>query len=196
MEMNKNYKKIAAMAVAFSVLSSMAACAPKDEGSNAPQLISGGTAASSAAKESKDGKEPAQTQQLPGDAYGIIYKGVVLTPGMDTSSAIKALGEGYVFNKVMSCAFNGMEETYDYKEIVIYADDHDGKDKINTIEVRDPSVDCGGVKLGSSLDDVRKVYGDPTAEELYGLRYDKNHTQIQFITGGDKTLTSILFKAI
>ena len=96
----------------------------------------------------------------------------------------------------MSCAFNGMEETYDYKEIVIFADDHDGKNKINTIEVRDPSIDCGGVKLGSSLDDVRKAFGDPTAEELYGLRYEKGHTQIQFIEGEDKTLSSILFKAI
>ena len=195
MEMNKTFKKIAAMAITFSVLAAMTACAPKEEGSNAPQLISGGTAATTAAKEGGDSKETAAPQAT-ADAYRINYKGVVITPGMETESAITALGKGYIYNKVMSCAFNGIEETYDYKEIVIFADDHDGKNKINTIDVRDPSVDCGGVKLGSSLDDVRKVYGDPTAEELYGLRYEKNHTQIQFIAGEDKTVSSILFKAI
>ena len=195
MEMNKTFKKIAAMAITFSVLAAMTACAPKEEGSNAPQLISGGTAATTAAKEGGDSKETAASQAS-ADAYSINYKGVVITPGMETESAITALGKGYIYNKVMSCAFNGIEETYDYKEIVIFADDHDGKNKINTIDVRDHSVDCGGVKLGSSLDDVRKVYGDPTAEELYGLRYEKNHTQIQFIAGEDKTVSSILFKAI
>ena len=193
MEMNKNFKKIAAMAVAVSVLSVMAACAPNAEETAAPQLLSGGTAATVA---SKEGKESAAETQPAGDGYSITYKGTVLTPGMETTAAIKSIGEGYIYNKVMSCAFNGMEETYDYKEIVIFADDHDGKNKINTIEVRDPSIDCGGVKLGSSLDDVRKAYGDPTAEELYGLRYEKGHTQIQFIAGEDKTLSSILFKAI
>ena len=193
MEMNKYFKKITAVAVAVSVLSVMASCAPKTEETAAPQLISGGTAATVA---SKEGKESAAATKPSGDSYSITYKGTVLTPGMDTTAAIKALGEGYIYNKVMSCAFNGMEETYDYKEIVIFADDHDGKNKINTIEVKDPSIDCGGVKLGSSLDDVRKAFGDPTAEELYGLRYEKGHTQIQFIAGEDKTLSSILFKAI
>lgn len=193
MEMNKSFRKIAAAAVAVSVLSVMASCAPKEEETGAPQLISGGTAATVA---SKEGNESAAATQASDDTYGLTYKGVLLTPGMETSAAIKALGEGYIYNKVMSCAFNGIEETYDYKEIVIFADDHDGKNKINTIEVRDPSVDCGGVKLGSSLDDVRKAYGDPTAEELYGFRYDKKNTQIQFIAGEDKTVSSILFKAI
>ena len=108
MEMNKTFKKIAAMAITFSVLAAMTACAPKEEGSNAPQLISGGTAATTAAKEGGDSKETAASQAT-ADAYSINYKGVVITPGMETESAITALGKGYIYNKVMSCAFNGID---------------------------------------------------------------------------------------
>ena len=186
-------RKILAAVTAACVMTVMCACAPKEEGSNAPKVISGGTAATVATKE---GNATSPEQAAKSDAYGVTFKGVLLIPGMETETAIKALGEGYVLNKVCSCAFNGTESTYDYKEIVIFADDHDGKDKINTIEVRDPSVDCGGVKIGSSLDDVRKVYGEPTSEESYGLNYEKNHTQIQFICAEGKGLTSVLFKSI
>ena len=165
--MKKTVKSFLLLMTAAAVMTAMTACsAPKEEGGNAPQLISGGTAATTVAKEN-NGSAPAS--QANTGTYGLTFKGVLLTPGMETEKAIKALGEGYVLNSVDSCAFNGKESTYDYKEIVIYTDDHDGTDKINTIDVRDPSVDCGGVKIGSTLDDVKKVYGEPTSEESFNL---------------------------
>ncbi len=192
--MKKTVKSFLLLMTAAAVMTAMTACsAPKEEGGNAPQLISGGTAATTVAKEN-NGSAPAS--QANTGTYGLTFKGVLLTPGMETEKAIKALGEGYVLNSVDSCAFNGKESTYDYKEIVIYTDDHDGTDKINTIDVRDPSVDCGGVKIGSTLDDVKKVYGEPTSEESYGLSYVKDHTQIQFIFADGDKLTSIMYKSI
>ena len=193
--MNKTFKKIAAMAVAVSVLSAMASCAPKDEGSNAPKLISGGTAATVAGKSGKqDPAAPAAT----GDLYTVTYKGVAVVPGMYAEDAIKALGEGYVKSaEIDDCDFDGKSTTYDYKSFVLFADNRDGgKFKISTINIKTADVDCGGVTIGSSLDDVRKVYGDPTEEPAYGLRYEKNNIQIQFVAGGDKIVTSILFKTI
>lgn len=188
--MGKMMRKILAAVTVVSVMSAVCACAPKEEGSNAPQVISGGTAATVAIKE---GKATAPEQAATSDTYGLTYKGVFLTPGMNEAEAIKALGEGYVLRVADSCAFQGEERTYDYGKIAIYASSHDDTDKVNTIEVRDASVDCGGVKLGCTLEDVKKVYGNPTSEESYGLLYQKNHTQIQFICAEGKEVTSILF---
>lgn len=194
--MNKTIKTFTALCVSAALITAMTACAPKEQGGNAPQLISGGTAATVASKETNKQDPAAPTASS--DAYGFIYKGILLTPGMDADAAIKALGEGYVKSPdIQSCAFNGIETSYDYKEIVLFVDNRDGGNyKINTIDVRDPSVDCGGVKIGSSMDDVKKAFGDPTSQEIYGLCYEKNHTQIQFISVDEKTVSSILFKSI
>ncbi|MBE7069679.1 MAG: hypothetical protein E7386_04195 [Ruminococcaceae bacterium] len=194
--MNKTIKSIAALAVSAALMTAMTACTPKDDGGNAPQLISGGTAAT-VASQATDKQDPT-APSASSDTYGFVYKGVLLTPGMDADAAIKALGEGYVKSPdIQSCAFNGIETSYDYKDIVLFVDNRDGGNyKINTIDVRDPSVDCGGIKLGSSMDDVKKVYGEPTSKEIYGLCYEKNHTQIQFISVDEKTVSSILFKSI
>lgn len=195
--MNKTIKRIIALAVSFSVIAAMTACTPKEEGGNAPQLISGGTAATVAGKETDGKNEPSETAAS-SNAYGLLYNGVLVTPGMEVDAAIKALGEGYVKSAdIDDCDFNGKSTTYDYKSFVLFADNRDGgKFKISTIDVRDASVDCGGVKIGSSLEDVKKVYGTPTSEEIYGLVYVKEHTQIQFISTDEKTVSSILYKSI
>ena len=186
--MNKTIKKTAALILAASVMTALAACSSKPQESNAaPQLISGGTAATVASKapDNQEASAPAAT----GDVYSFTYKGVVVTPGMDAEAAIKALGEGYIKSpEIDSCAFNGKETSYDNRD--------GGKYKINTIDIKAATVDCGGVKLGSPIEDVKKVYGNPSSEEVYGLCYEKNGTQVQFVSVDEKTVSSILFKMI
>ena len=193
--MKKTIKKTIALVIAADVMTAMAACSSKENGSNAPQLISGGTAATveSKAANANDPTAPAAT----GDAYSLTYKGAVITPGMEAEAAIKALGDGYVKSpEIDSCDFNGKETSYDYKYFVLFVDNRDGKYKVNTIDIKDPSVDCGGVKIGSPIEDVRKAYGNPTSEEVYGLCYEKNKTTVQFISVDEKTVSSILFKSV
>ena len=189
--MNKTIKSIIALAVSVSEITVMTACAPKEEGGNAPQLISGGTAATVAGKETENKQAPS-APAASSDSYGLTFNGVLV------DAAIKALGEGYVKSAdIDDCDFNGKSTTYDYKSFVLFADNRDGgKFKISTIDVRDPSVDCGGVKIGSTLEEVKKAYGTPTSEEIYGLCYQKNHTQVQFISTDEKTVSSILFKTV
>lgn len=195
--MNKLLKRTLSLVFAASVITGLAACAPKEEDSNAPQVISGGTAATVASKEDNQNASAPSAAPASGDTYSLTYKGVVITPGMESDAAIAALGAGYVKSPdIQSCAFNGVETSYDYNDFVLFVDNRDGKNKINTIDVRAASVDCGGVKIGSTLEEVRKAFGDPTSEELYGLCYEKNHTQIQFISTDEKTVSSILFKAV
>ena len=89
--MKKTIKKTIALVIAAAVMTAMAACSSKENGSNAPQLISGGTAATveSKAANANDPTAPAAT----GDAYSLTYKGAVITPGMEAEAAIKALGD-------------------------------------------------------------------------------------------------------
>ncbi|MBR3464550.1 MAG: hypothetical protein IKH23_05705 [Clostridiales bacterium] len=195
--MNKTIKKTAALILAASVMTAFAACSSKPQESNAaPQLISGGTAATVASK--APDKQEASAPAATGDVYSFTYKGVVVTPGMDAEAAIKALGEGYIKSpEIDSCAFNGKETSYDYKDFVLFVDNRDGgKYKINTIDIKAATVDCGGIKLGSPIEDVKKVYGNPSSEEVYGLCYEKNGTQVQFVSVDEKTVSSILFKMI
>lgn len=196
--MNKTIKRTIALVLAASVMTALAACSSKQpqESNAAPQLISGGTAATAASKapDKQDPTAPAAT----GDVYSFTYKGVVITPGMDAEAAIKALGEGYIKSpEIDSCAFNGKETSYDYKDFVLFVDNRDGgKYKINTIDIKAATVDCGGVKIGSPIEDVKKAYGNPSSEEVYGLCYEKNGTQVQFVSVDEKTISSILFKMI
>ena len=77
--MKKTIRKTIALVIAASVMTVMAACSPKAEENNAPQLISGGTAATVASKgtDVKESAAPAATS----DVYGLTYKGVLVYPG-------------------------------------------------------------------------------------------------------------------
>ena len=61
------------------------------------------------------------------------------------------------------------------------------------MEVRDNTVDCGGVKVGQTLDDAQKVYGTPSSTADYGISYVKNGTELQFITDGSGKILYILY---
>lgn len=184
--------RTAAAAAIAAVMMGLAACSakPAETSGNAPEVISGGTAATTISSEGGSKNTP-----VAGDTFSLNYNGVALAPGMELDEAVKQLGDGFTKTAdQQACAFDAAETTYYNKDIILYADNRDGKFKINTIEVRDPSVDCGGVKVGAAAEDVKKVYGDPSLEEIACLRYEKGGTQLQFVMGDDKKVISILFK--
>ena len=195
--MNKAFKSTLAVILAGSVMTAAVACAPKTEESDAPQLISGGTVAAVA---TSNNNEETNVSSVSGALFTVSYKGVVITPGMDAEIALKALGEGYVKSPdIHDCArYDAVSTSYDYKDLVLFVDNDNDERKytVNTIDVRSSAVDCGGVRIGSRVGDIRKVYGEPTSEEVYGLCYEKNKTQVQFISVDEETVSSILFKAV
>ncbi len=188
-EMNRTMKKITALLASGALIAAMAACSAPSGGNEAPELISGGK---QAAATTAEGKEAAASSS---DPFSFTYKGVSLSAGMETESAVKALGEGYVYNKIDDCAIEGGKtETYDYKDFVIFSSNRDGTPKIFSIEIRGASVDLGGVKIGSTLDDVKKALGAPTSEELWGYLYQKDGRLTQFLAPDGKTISSVLYK--
>ena len=97
-----------------------------------------------------------------------------------------------MFIRKTSCAYVGIDITYDYKALILYAQNKEGKELINTVEIRTDAVDCGGVKIGQTLDDVKKIYGDPSSTEEFGIVYVKNGIEMQFIADSNGKLIFIL----
>ena len=61
------------------------------------------------------------------------------------------------------------------------------------MEVRDNTVDCGGVKVGQTLDEAKKVFGTPSSDAEYGIIYVKNGTELQFIADDSGKIIYILY---
>lgn len=179
-------KKIIAATVIISTLLMITSCASSED--NTPELVSGGQTTVAATDNTT-----AQQADKAEDRYFITYNGVDIFLGAEVAPVVKAIGKQYVYTENPSCAYVGIDYTYDYKSIIIYGQTKDGKEYITTVEVNDDSVDCGGIKIGQTLDDVKKVFGEPTSNGENGIIYDKNGTELQFITSGSDKITFILY---
>lgn len=179
-------KRLIPAAIALAIVLSMTSCAASND--TTPELVSGGQT-KIAATGGSGASDNAQTE----DKYYLTYNGVKIVLGAETAPVVKAIGKDYVYTENPSCAYVGIDYTYDYKSFIIYAQSKDGKEFINTVEVRDNTVDCGGVKVGQTLDDAKKVFGTPSSDAEYGIVYVKNGTEIQFITDGSGKIIYILY---
>lgn len=173
----------AAIILCFALM--LTSCAAND---TAPELVSGGQTKVAAGKNASGGG-----QNNASDEYGITFNGVKLTLDAEVNPLVKALGKEYVYTKNFSCAYIGADTTYDYKSLIIYAQQNDGKEVVNTIEVRDDKADCFGIKIGQTFDDVKKSLGEPVATEGYGIIYRKDGQELQFISDGSGKIIFILY---
>ncbi len=179
-------KRLIPAAIALCIMFSMTSCARSNN--TTPERISGGQT-KIAASEASAASDKSKTE----DRFYLTYNGVKIVLGAETAPVVKAIGKEYVYTENPSCAYVGIDYTYDYKSFIIYAQSKDGKEFINTVEVRDNTVDCGGVKVGQTLDDAQKVYGTPSSTADYGISYVKNGTELQFITDGSGKIIYILY---
>lgn len=179
-------KRLKAAAAIISTLLMITSCASSED--TTPELVSGGQT-TVAATEDSTANQSDKTE----DKYFITYNGVDIFLGAEVAPVVKAIGKEYIYTENPSCAYVGIDYTYDYKSIIIYGQTKDGKEYITTVEVKDDSVDCGGIKIGQTLDDVKKVFGTQTSDGENGIIYDKNGTELQFITEGSDKITFILY---
>ena len=176
-------------ALMISAVLALTSCSGANPGDTAPERVSGGqTKVSAAASETT----AAGGQKTASDAFRVTYNGVDIMLDMETAPVVKALGKDYVYTENPSCAYVGIDITYDYKALILYAQNKEGKELINTVEIRTDAVDCGGVKIGQTLDDVKKIYGDPSSTEEFGIVYVKNGIEMQFIADSNGKLIFIL----
>ena len=181
-------KKIIPAAVVISLALMLTACSASKD--TTPERVEGGQTKVSSAG-SAASSEAGNTES--DDGFNLTYNGVRISLDAEAEPLVKALGKDYMYTENPSCAYVGIDFTYDYKSFILYAQDRSGKVVINTVEVRDDTVDCGGIKIGQTLDDVKKVYGEPSTVEEFGIKYTKNGKELQFITDGSGKVIFILY---
>ena len=136
-------KRLIPAAAVLSLALILTSCAASND--TTPEKVSGGqtkVAASASDASGNAGNKAAE------DGFNITYNGVRIALDAEAEPIVKALGKDYMYTENPSCAYVGIDFTYDYKSFIIYAQERNGKVVVNTVEVRDNTVDCGGVKVG------------------------------------------------
>ncbi|MCR4688832.1 MAG: hypothetical protein K5745_04680 [Saccharofermentans sp.] len=170
--------------VIASVLAmSLVTCACQAEDTT-PELVSGGTQAS--AMEETEGTAEA-------GSFLVEYQGIAITPGDEAQEKIAALGDDYDYYEGASCAYVGMDKTYDYGYMTIYTYEADEGEFVSVIEVKDDTVNCNGFNVGCSVDDVTKDLGEPDSTYEGGVSYTRDGINLQFVTNADGIVTTIMY---
>ena len=175
-------------AALISLALMMTACSANKD--TTPERVSGGQT-KVAVTESNGNSGSAENNTANG--FFITYKGVNIVLDTETEPVVKAIGGNPVYTEKPSCAYVGIDYTYDYGAFVIYAQSKDGKELVNTVEVRSAEVDVGGAKVGQTLAEVKKVLGQPSSDDETAVTYIKNGIELQFITDDSGKVVLILY---
>jgi hypothetical protein len=101
----------------------------------------------------------------------------------DAEPLLEALGDDYEMEAAESCAYVGEDKVFDYSNIIIYTNPIDGKDIFFLIEITGGDYQTSkGVKVGSTLGEVKAAYGDGG--------FKKEDTYIYSLSGDEKELKS------
>lgn len=119
--------------------------------------------------------------------YTFKYKKVVAKMNGKAKSFKKKAGKIQKYNVSKSCAYDGYDRTYLYKNfmLVTYSKSTTGPEYISCIKLRTSKVSTReGIKIGSKESDVIKAYGK--AKPKYGVyTYKKGKSKLQIeVSGG------------
>ncbi len=128
--------------------------------------------------------------------YKFKYNGVTVTMNSKAAPLIKKAGKVLKKTVKKSCAYKGKDRTYKYKNFILYtySKSDKGTEYINGITFLTKNVKTKeGIKIGSSLSDVKKKYGKGTCK--FGIyTYKKGKSKLQIEVTGDK-VTNIRYIA-
>ena len=175
------FKKIIAAFMAASVMLSIAACSSSDEEGGAPEVISSGAQATEAnlGGNSDSGSNQGEAAQ---DTYVFSFNGTSATVNDAADAKIEGFGSDFKYTETPSCAFQGMDKVYTYNSFLVRTYPKDDVDYILSIEFKDDTITTPeGIYIGSSEDDVRSKYGEPTVEGTGGISYTKGNCELAFV---------------
>lgn len=168
-------KKILAVLLSMMLLLSMAFCLAscKDETPEEP----------------KDG----ETEQKELGMYTVKYKDTVIELGKDATAVLKALGEPTAKQFVASCGEGaGDQWRYTYSSIYLFTVKDGEAETVDAIALRDDIAETGkGIAVGSTEDEIKAAYGEPTATQGNKLRYTDGNKTLEFQLSDAGTVTSV-----
>lgn len=98
--------------------------------------------------------------------YGFTYKRVTVYMKTGAKKLLDKAGRPKAKSESKSCAYDGMDRTYTYKDFIVktYSKSAKGSEYINSIILLTSNVSTKeGIKIGSSKNDVIDAYGRATA---------------------------------
>lgn len=112
---------------------------------------------------------------------------------VDTAIDESKLPEDYDIAMEASCAGVGLAQIYKTRSFDIELR-LDSKDIITRIFLRDDLVSTAeGIRIGSTMDEVRQVYGEPDLDTGLSLQYYKGSSKLQFDFKEDGTVEFIQY---
>ena len=164
--------KIAAIMMALTMtVAGFAACSNTSGGGDDSVVV-----VSSESNKNNNGSETSATENTAPanefDGWSFLYNGVNINVGTDLNIVEKTgklgeLNKDYTELKATSCAGLGLARTLTFNSgsFVINTNPDGDKDIISNISLYDDTITTAeGLYIGSSLDDVKKIYGEPDAE--------------------------------
>ena len=128
--------------------------------------------------------------QAASKGYVFTYQGATVRMGGKAKKLIKKAGEPEKKKVSKSCAYDGKDRTYQYKDFILstYSEKDDGPEFVNGITFRTNQVATKeGIRIGSSLEEVEKAYGKGE-EDLGVYNYVKGSCRLQvMVTDGKVT---------
>ena len=138
-------KKVIALLAAICLLLSMAACGKETEQTKTDPQNSDTT--------------PSTPIGDP-DAYFFTYEGTEIRLHADMAAILQALGEPKKYTESTSCAFEGLDKTYQYDSFVITTYPVGDKDYVYSFWFLDDFAQTNeGIKIGDAQDKVEAAYG-------------------------------------
>lgn len=150
-------KKIISLILCLILVLGLAACGSKNE---------------------EGGKD---TPKATKDSFSFKVKDTVIHIGDDMAAVLKALGDPVSYFESPSCAFAGLDKIYTYSGFTVSTSPKDKKDIVTSIELTDDSVTTfDGLYIGSSADDVKKIYGKSSSDLDVLLSYENGSVSVEF----------------
>lgn len=121
-----------------------------------------------------------------GSKYVFSYYGVSVPVDAEASGIVAAIGEPLSYFEAESCAFEGMDKTYTYVDLVIVTYPDGATDRISTIRLTADTVSTPeGIEIGNTLADMIAAYGEGYVQDVNSYTYTDGNTELMFIVDGD-----------
>jgi len=129
---------------------------------------------------------------------GYVFKHGTTEIAMNAPAAniIAALGEPQSYSEQASCAFTGLDKTYNYGSFVLYTYPLDDVDYVYSLFLQDDGVATPeGITIGSSKADVEAAYGADSFNGTNAYILTKGQSKLTVMVEND-VVTTVMYDAI
>ncbi len=196
-------KKISMILLVSLLVSAMAACGTDGttETADTPSdhVVDNGPAIADEAEGETEPESIAETEvQSHASGYTCEFEeGFSVTIGAVADKLTETYGEAMNVAEAPSCIHEGTDRIYTYNGFTITTmPDGTGKDRIMEVSLLSDAVMLkGGVSIGSTAEDVKRVFGEDYTEQFGVWQFKKDGVNISVVLDEDACVSSLVIAA-